>query len=407
MIPAQRLHQYALEFAPHAYPSNQRTPIEVYEKIPQSLSAALLTDGRFLWVGSDESCTIERFTLADWDNFKDHQHFVLTDYLDLPAGSDHEVDIEGLDYQPPYLWVVGSHSYKRKKLKTGDGNRDDVTAALKQFQKPLCEANRYLLARIPLVDGLLHRAYPPENPTLTAACFKISAKGGNDLISALEKDPHLGAVVASQIPGKENGLDIEGIAILSQQLTPLPAESLSTEKLPEQRPEHPSEQPLEPEAPTKTILDPTRLVLGLRGPVLRGWAVLLELEIRVSPKGNLKLNHLGKHFLNLDGLGIRDLLLQGDDLLILAGPTMNLDGPVRLYRLRGGLPTEGDTPQQVWRPDYVMDLPYAEGADHAEGITLASFVTDRPALLAVYDAPSPQRHFSDPTRVLIDLLALP
>jgi hypothetical protein len=395
MIPAQRLHQYALEFAPHAHPDSQRTSIEVYEKIPQSLSAALLTDGRFLWVGSDESCTIERFTLADWDNFKDHQHFLLTDYLGLPAGSDHEIDIEGLDYQPPYLWVVGSHSYKRKKLKTGHG--DEVTAALKQFQKPIREANRYLLARIPLIDGQLYPAYPLENPTLTAACFKISAKGGNDLISALKKDPHLGAAVASQIPGKENGLDIEGIAILSQQLTPPPVDAADVGSEP---------SPDSPE-PAKIIIDPTRLLLGLRGPVLRGWATLLDLEIRVSPKGNLKLNHLGKHFLNLDGLGIRDLLVQGDDLLILAGPTMHLDGPVRLYRLRGGVPHQSDNPQQVWQPDYVMDLPYAEGADHAEGITWASFVTDRAALLAVYDAPSAQRYFSDPTRVLIDLLALP
>ncbi|MNG03413.1 hypothetical protein D3C84_864920 [compost metagenome] len=33
-----------------------------------------------------------------------------------------------------------------------------------------------------------------------------------------------------------------------------------------------------------------------------------------------------KHFFALNGLGFRDLCTSGDDLLILAGPTMDLDG---------------------------------------------------------------------------------
>ena len=41
-----------------------------------------------------------------------------------------------------------------------------------------------------------------------------------------------------------------------------------------------------------------------------------------------------KHFLYLDGLGIRELARDGKDLLILAGPTMALDGTMRMYRLR-------------------------------------------------------------------------
>src|SRR4030095_8201482 len=42
-----------------------------------------------------------------------------------------------------------------------------------------------------------------------------------------------------------------------------------------------------------------------------------------------------KHVLDLDGLGVRDLCPDGDDLLVRAGPTMDLDGPVRIYRWRG------------------------------------------------------------------------
>ena len=40
-------------------------------------------------------------------------------------------------------------------------------------------------------------------------------------------------------------------------------------------------------------------------------------------------------FLPLAGLGVRDLHLDGDDLLLLAGPTMVLDGAVRVFRWVG------------------------------------------------------------------------
>lgn len=47
-----------------------------------------------------------------------------------------------------------------------------------------------------------------------------------------------------------------------------------------------------------------------------------------------------KHVLDLDGLGVRDLCPSGDDLLVLAGPTMDLDGPVRIYRWHGACRVE-------------------------------------------------------------------
>ena len=50
-----------------------------------------------------------------------------------------------------------------------------------------------------------------------------------------------------------------------------------------------------------------------------------------------------KLFLNLDGLGIRDLTLRGDDLLILAGPTMDLSGPAAVFRWADALGRTGCT----------------------------------------------------------------
>lgn len=120
-------------------------------------------------------------------------------------------------------------------------------------------------------------------------------------LDALGADEHLAPFLA--IPGKDNGFDVEGVAAHG-----------------------------EPGAET--------LYLGLRGPVLRGWAVVLELRPRDDGPGRLRLDPVHgharyrKHFLGLGGLGVRDLCPDGDDLLVLAGPSMDLDGPVRVYRWR-------------------------------------------------------------------------
>ncbi len=183
----------------------------------------------------------------------------------------------------------------------------------------------------------------------------------------LDGDDHLASFLA--IPGKDNGLDIEGIAVHGD----------------------PGQE---------------RVLLGLRGPVLRGWAVVLQVAPR-EDDGELKLTksfdggRYAKHFLDLDGLGIRDICAQGDDLLLLAGPSMDLDGPVRVYRWRGAA--------QIQAPDVVhreelhreLDLPHGEGDDHAEGIALLP----SGELLAVYDSPAAHR-LPEPGIVLADVVAL-
>ena len=90
------------------------------------------------------------------------------------------------------------------------------------------------------------------------------------------------------------------------------------------------------------------LYIGLRGPVLRGWAVVLAVlpTENTEDPGRLELGELPegtryrKHFLDLGGLGVRDLCPDGDDLLVLAGPSMALSGPVRIYRWHGAAATE-------------------------------------------------------------------
>jgi len=316
----------------------------------KDLSAVRLTSNKYLWLGSDETSSIERLTYnSDLHLFTEHKQFRVKDYLDLPAPEDQEIDIEGMAYVEPYLWFVGSHSWKRKKPKPDKTTEKNVS----RLRKLESEANRYLLGRIPLINGELHKSFTQEGTEITAAKLEITPRG-NLLMDALVDDPHLGSYIDATIPGKENGFDIEGLAIYEN-----------------------------------------RIYLGMRGPVLRGWAVMLEIEVENSSPETLTLKSIGaegqlykKHFINLNGLGIRDLCLDGEDLLLLAGPTMDLDGPVRIYRLEHGVHLSENSLSQ---PPIELDIPYGDGDDHAEGITLFDEINSKHSLLVLYDAPAQSR----------------
>jgi hypothetical protein len=346
-----------------------------------NLSASAQTPDGSLWLGSDEmslvdqvECnTLERLSQTEPQTqpcqFGQHQTFKLRDFFDLAnegANEASEVDIEGLDYDGSYLWLTGSHSTKRKKPKGKNLQKDILRLA-----EVATDPNRYLLARIPVVNGQLYKSCPdPQHPnrTLTAACLK-RRKQSNQLMAALQDDPHLGAFVANHLPSKENGFDIEGLAVHQN-----------------------------------------RIFLGLRGPVLRGWAMLLEIELEESA-GDLQLKSLGakpyrKHFLKLDGLGIRDLCFRGEQLLILAGPTMDLAGTQRVYCWQNPLEGSGDSVQGLESTPLkvLFDLPFSPTGDKAEGISLFTCLGE-PGLMVLYDSPHPNRVTA--TGVFADVFRLP
>lgn len=318
-----------------------------FQEHRQDVSAIRLTPDNYLWLGSDETSTIERLSFVDEQTFANHKHFEVTDFISLPAPAEDEIDIEGFAYNDYYLWFVGSHSWKRKKPKPDKTDEKNINRLTKLQSEP----NRYLIGRIPLINGELVKSSPhPGDPQkqLTAAKLEVT-KSGNLLMDALVNDPHLGAYVQATIPGKENGFDIEGIAVYNE-----------------------------------------RIFLGLRGPVLRGWAVMLKLELEPNGADLLKLKQgqYKKHFIYLNGLGIRDLCLAGEDLLILAGPTMDLDGPVRVYRLENGV----NLPENALsKPPQILEIPFGNGDDHAEGMTLFTDNAETPSILVVYDSPAAER----------------
>ncbi|MBW4434536.1 MAG: DUF3616 domain-containing protein [Pelatocladus maniniholoensis HA4357-MV3] len=327
-----------------------------FKKYREDLSAVMLTPEKHLWFGSDETSTIERLSYIDADNFGEHKQFRVAEFIDLPAPENEEIDIEGIEYSDNYLWMIGSHSWKRKKPKPDKSEIKNIERLAEIESEP----NRYILARIPLVDGELCKSCPhPKDASveLTAAKLQLT-EYGNMLMQVLKDDPHLGFFVTAKIPGKDNGFDIEGIAVSQN-----------------------------------------RIFLGLRGPVLRGWAVILEIEVELSQAGELTLKPIAKtdqcykkYFVFLNGLGIRDLHLADKDLVILAGPTMDLDGPVQVYRLQVNINLQDDI---LHYPEYVQDIPFGKQNDHAEGITLFENITGIPSLLVVYDSPAKTRLVGD------------
>src|SRR5689334_1958002 len=69
-----------------------------------------------LWIGGDDGTSIHRLTADASGNVSRHKTFELKSMLQLPIqDSKSEIDIEGLDVNEGCLWLVGSHSLKRKK----------------------------------------------------------------------------------------------------------------------------------------------------------------------------------------------------------------------------------------------------------------------------------------------------
>ncbi len=321
----------------------------------KELSAAAISPDGSLWLGSDEFLTVERLSPLEPCVFGDHKAFSVGEYLDLFDDKD-EIDIEGLDYASGYLWLTGSHSSKRKQPKGKKAAKD-----LKRLTHVVHESNRYILGRIPLIQGELFRAYDhQERPgeQANAACLEKTADA-NCLIEALGDDPHLGPFLSFPLPSKENGFDIEGLAVHGD-----------------------------------------TVFLGFRGPVLRGWAVILEITVEEREAGVLGLKEIGpkgqrykKHFVNLDGLGVRELCLRGDELIILAGPTMDLPGNMRLFLLKDALDLPGDsvTDQEQGKLELLFHLDFEQAMGNAEGLALYPCLGQPDGLLVVYDAPEERR----------------
>ena len=329
--------------------------------IRQQLSGIAL-DGSHMWLACDEGCRIERLTRnesAAKPAFRNHTIFALEDILTLPANpTKEETDVEGMYVDDGWLWIVGSHSVKRKKPKS-----DALDEVAKKLADVGRDGNRHLLARIPIVGGELRK----QDGTRQAAALDMT-DSSSALLDAIRSsaDPHL--LPFLEIPGKDNGLDIEGLAARGM-----------------------------------------RAWVGLRGPVLREWCAVLELHfeaegsrLRLKPQTGGLLYR--KHFMNLHSLGVRDLVLLGDDMLILTGPTMAHDAPSEIWRWKNGA-REGATPAAADLQS-IVQLPQGNRVDKPEGFTVFEQGAGGTSVLVVYHTPSDDR-VSKPATVRGDLFRIP
>jgi hypothetical protein len=139
--------------------------------------------------------------------------------------------------------------------------------------------------------------------------------------------------------------------------------------------------------------------------------VVIELQVADS-SGGLTLRPLGssgallrRHFLQLDGLGVRDLVIHGDDLLVLAGPSMDLDGPVFIYRWSDALKQSGDSLTFREELTPLVSVPFGVKTDHAEALTLIP--GDGLLGLVCYDSPGKERiHGAKENELTVDVFKL-
>lgn len=336
-------------------------------EVVSDISAAAFSPDGYLWVGSDEMIGVERLEPIGGHSYGKHRRFLLQDYINL-FNTDDEIDIEGMDYADGYLWLTGSHSTKRKKVKDKSDAKN-----LERLATITTDLNRFILARIPLMDGeLVKSCSPVAGEKLIAGCLQTTEER-NILFELLKEDRHLQPFINAGIPSKDNGLDIEGLAVAGD-----------------------------------------KLFLGLRGPVLRGWAIILELELESTEPGILTFKQFTdegvrykKHFFDLNGLGIRELCIKGKDMIILAGPTMALEGEMTVFRWKKALKNLDELFHSPDNGDLIplFDLPFTIGSDHAEGLALHSYLDKNDSLMVFYDSPDKRRLRAE-KQIFVDVFCL-
>jgi hypothetical protein len=279
---------------------------DVAAKVMANISAVAVA-GEHLWTASDEHRSLQCFAF-------ERGRFILKESVDLDRAikqklprAPKEFDLEGLAFDGTYLWFCGSHCRSRDKaLETAP-----LDPAIKVGR------NRHVLGRIPLARDGSWSGKKGE---------ALSTAGEGALRKLLRKDPFIAPFL--DIPAKENGLDIEGMACIRG-----------------------------------------HVLLGLRGPVIGGRAAILELRINDS----FKLTKVSTRFVALDALGIRDLHGDGSRLFVLAGPTFIADEPFRVLAIG-----------KAAKPSVVIDRLPSGTDDHPEAIAMLK-LNGKPGLLMLAD----------------------
>ena len=276
------------------------------------LSAAAIT-GDILLLGSDEHSSLEVLRKTGDDVYRTHTR------INLLPDAKAEADIEAIATSGNVVYAVGSHSLVRKKVEYPH-DRDQRTRA----------KNRSRLTEIkhePARDHLFRFR-------LSKAGVPIAGIESISLRTILESDSVLSTFAS--VPGKEGGVDIEGLAV-----------------------------------------EGTTLWIGFRGPVLRqNYVPVLKLQFDQPKKYELL-------YVNLNGYGIRDMLKVSSGFLLLAGPVGDRNSPCEIYHWNGEdcVPGTDHLPAQITSLGEVP--PSTNG--NAEAIAIMTESATHWTLLTVYD----------------------
>ncbi|MCP4409210.1 MAG: DUF3616 domain-containing protein [Gammaproteobacteria bacterium] len=279
--------------------------------------------GPFLAIGSDEAASkrgaenvIQLLEKVSTDRYQVRHDIMLFKGNDKDGP---EMDIEGLAADGEILYVIGSYSAKRKRVKKSrDYKANRKTFSAKGISH---EKNRDWLYRL-RIDG--------QGKTME-----------RQRISLRHIIRHNGVLKTFQhLPSKENGIDIEGIAVRGKWL-----------------------------------------YLGFRSPVLRrNYVPVMKLKFTDPDQTHELL------YLNLDGRGIRDITRVSDGFLIIAGPPGEGPASYQLYHWDGRdmVPGKDRAKKDTGKATLLGEIcPPKNGK--AEGITIVEEQTTTYEIIIVYD----------------------
>ena len=329
------------------------------EDLQLNLSALAARDG-VLWLGGDEDSILYRLQRVGEHRYGDLQRVRLKDFALAEGRGGGESDIDGLALDGDRLWLVGSHSLRRRKHDDSKGPPLDMH----------CDQSRnaHVLGCL-LLDGA---GLPVSGQRLAFG----TASPADALTKDLAGNPRIAPFLA--IPSKENGIDIEGIAARGE-----------------------------------------RVLVGMRGPVLRGIALVLDLRLGGLNGDGPTLSLVRRRFryLQLAGLAVRYLAVVpgSDDVLVLAGPSMTQAGPCYLYRWRNAFGAELNGPDTEVKLEETEPLLWIrdgrpgranEGSDKPEGLDVQRH-GNRLLVWVAYDYPTAVRRKGQGVRTRLDGFLLP
>lgn len=283
--------------------------VELRGKIDAALGlSGVVAVGDWLVVGADEGQKItllKRTAKAEiWQRER---------RVRLARGGS-EVDIEAITFGGGYLYVLGSHSLRRRRFKP--------ELSVRKNRKRFAELDRQALR-----NRLFRLRFDPDSG-------ELGDPKTIDLSNRLRKDQFLSTFYG--VPGKENGIDIEGMASRDGELH-----------------------------------------LGFRGPVLRDNYVPLMRVAFTQPKEYTLV------FVRLRGQGIRDMVAVDTGFLLIAGPVNDAPGPYCLWWWDGKdqIPGRG----RAVREAVLIGEVSTPGGAKAEGLALLDQTPDSADVLVVYE----------------------